>query len=70
MGLCITAVQQVVDMIRMVGVIWWQAIEVLMNAGQLADVAKVVQVFIVLLYGTCCGEAWTGPVDLPDDVKM
>lgn len=68
-GVGVTVVQQVVDVVRMVGVIRWQAIQVLMDTGQLAVVAKVVQVFVVLLYGSHCREAGTGAVVLPDDIR-
>lgn len=65
-GVRITAVQQVVYMVRMVGVVRGQHVWVLMGARQLAVVAEVVQVLIVLLYGSCCGEAGAGAVVLPE----
>lgn len=66
-GVSVAAVQQVVDVVRMIRVIWWEGIRVLMGTGQLAVVAEVVQVLVVLLYGSCGGEAGTGAVVLPDD---
>lgn len=66
-GVSVAAVQQVVDVIGMVGVIWWEGIRVLLGTGQLAVVAEVVQVLIVLLYGSCGREAGTGAVVLPDE---
>ncbi len=68
-GVCVgvAGVQQVIDVVRMVGVIRWEGIRVLMGTGQLAVVAEVVQVLIVLLYGSCGGEAGTGAVVLPDE---
>lgn len=64
-GVGVAAVQQVVDVVGMVGVIRWEGVRVLVRAGQLAVVAEVVQVLVVLLYGPCCGEAGTGAVVLP-----
>lgn len=64
-GVGVAAVQQVVDVVGMVGVIRWEGVRVLVGAGQLAVVAEVVQVLVVLLYGPCCGEAGTGAVVLP-----
>lgn len=66
-GVGVTAVQQVVDVVGMVGVIRWQGVRVLVDTGQLAVVAEVVQVLVVLLYGPRCGEAGTGAVVLPDE---
>ncbi len=66
-GVGVATVQQVVDMIRVVGVIQWESVRVLMGTGQLTVVAEVVQVLTVLLYGSCGGEAGTGAVVLPDE---
>lgn len=66
-GVSVTAVQQVVDVVRVVGVIRWEGVRVLVGTGQLAVVAEVVQVLVVLLYGSCGGEAGTGAVVLPDE---
>lgn len=41
-GVCVTAVQQVVDVVRMVRMIRWEGVRVLMGTGQLAVVAEVV----------------------------
>lgn len=65
-GVCVTAVQQVVDMVWVVRMIRWEGVRMLMGTGQLAVVAEVVQVLVVLLYGSCGGETGTGAVVLPD----
>lgn len=69
-GVGVTAVQQVVDVVGMVRVVWGQGIRVLLGTRQLAVVAEVVQVLIVLLYGPCCGEAGTGPMVLPEETRQ
>lgn len=66
-GVGVPAVQQVVDVVGMVGVFRWEGVRVLVGTGQLAVVAEVVQVLVVLLYGSCGGEAGPGAVVLPDD---
>lgn len=64
-GVTIMAVQQIVEVVGMIWVIWWEIIRVLLGAGQLAVVAEVVKVFVVLLNGACGREAGTGAVMLP-----
>lgn len=66
-GVGIAAIQHVVDVVGMVGMIRREGVRVLVGTGQLAVVAEVVQVLVVLLYGSCCGEAGTGAVVLPDE---
>lgn len=65
MGVSVTAVQQVVDVVRMVRVVWWEGVRVLIGNGQLTVVAEVIQILVVLLYGSGGGEAGTGAVMLP-----
>lgn len=67
-GVCVsvTAVQQVVDV---VGMIRREGVQVLVGVGQLAVVAEVVQVLVILLYGPCGGEAGASAVVLPDGGK-
>lgn len=62
----VAAVEQVVDV---VGVVRGQRVRVLLGAGQLAVVAQVVQVLVVLLYGPRGGEAGAGAAVLPDNVR-
>lgn len=66
-GVGVAAVQQVFDVVRVVRVIRRQGVRVLVDTGELAVVAEVVQVLVVLLYGPRCGEAGTGAMALPDD---
>lgn len=61
-GVGVTAVQQVVDVVR---VVWREGVWMFLSDGQFAVVAEVVQVLIVLLYGPCGGEAGTNTVVLP-----
>lgn len=68
-GVGVAAVQQVVDVVGMVRVIRREGVRVLVGAGQLAVVAEVVQVLVVLLYGPRGGEAGPGAVVLPDGWK-
>lgn len=66
MGVRITAVQQVIDVVWMIRVIWWEGVRVFVGTGQLAVVAEVVQVLVVLLYGSCGGKTGASVVVLPN----
>lgn len=65
----VAAVQQVVDVVRVVRVVRGQRVRALLGAGQLAVVAQVVQVFVVLLDGSRGGEVGAGALVLPDHVR-
>lgn len=65
-GVGIAAVQQVVDVVEVVGVVRREGVRRLVGTGQLAVVAEVVQVLVVLLDRSCGGETGTGAVVLPD----
>lgn len=41
-GVCVATVQQIVDMVRVVGMVWGEGVRVLVGAGQLAVVAEIV----------------------------
>ena len=68
-GVGVAAVQQVVDMVRVVRMIRREGVRMLVGTGQLAVVAEVVQVLVVLLYGSCGGETWTSAVVFPDGAR-
>lgn len=65
-GVGVAAVQQVVDVVR---VVRREVVRVLLSAGQLAVVAEVVQVLVVLLYGPRGGETGAGTVVLSDEMN-
>lgn len=65
-GVRVVAVQQVVQVVRMIRVVGWEGVRVLVCTGQLAVVAEVVQVLVILLYGSSGREAWTGAAALPE----
>lgn len=66
MGVSVVVVQQVVQVGRVVWVVRWEGVMVLMSTGQLAVVAEVVKVLVILLYGSCSREARAGAAVLPD----
>lgn len=69
-GVSVMVVQQVVQVVRMVWVVRWEGVRVLMSTGQLAVVAEVVKVLVILLYGSCSREARAGAAVLPDGRKQ
>lgn len=64
-GVGVAAVQQVVHVVRVVRVVRGQRVRGLLGAGQLAVVAKVVQVFVALLDGSGGGQVGGAGVVLP-----
>lgn len=64
------SIQQVVQVVRMIRVVGWEGVRVLMGTGQLAVVAEIVKVLVILLYGSSGREARTDAAALPEGKKQ